>query len=557
MNLGQDTILNNRYQILRVLSDKGGMGVIYQAHDLNLNGTVVIKQSRFTEQELRRQYPNWPIEQIRNQAEYLRKAFEREAKLLFGLRHSALPRVIDYFATPDGNQFFVMEFIPGKDFAELLNERLRQNQGPFPLDQVLGWAEQILDVLHYLHTDFDPPIIHRDIKPMNLKLMPSGQVILLDFGLAKGARPGMSVVESILGGTPQYAPLEQIDRDENERQESDPRSDLYSLALTLHYLLSGREPVRAVSRIRAIAQGAPDPLRPLSEIVSSIPAHISAALERAAEVYAKDRPATAAEFRQLLHEAVAPTPPPETEPPTIVRPKPAQPKSFSEDLGNGVKLEMIHIPGGSFLMGSPEGVGGDDEHPQHHVTLSPFYLGKYPVTQAQWRVVMGNVPSRFRGNELPVEGVSWEDAVKFCEVVSKRTGKTYRLPTEAEWEYACRAGSTGLYCFGDDESQLDEYAWYAKNSGDVTHPVGKKKPNASGLFDMHGNIWEWCEDDWFDSYTGAPVDGRAWVDEPSRYSFRVFRGGGWGSDAVSCRSARRFNDLLFHRGGLGVRLLMT
>ncbi|MGH9839889.1 MAG: spherulation-specific family 4 protein [Blastocatellia bacterium] len=300
MSLGEDTILNNRYRILRVLSDKGGMGVIYQAHDLNLTGTVVIKQSRFTEQELRQQYPAWPIEQIRNQAEYLRKAFEREAKLLFGLRHSALPRVIDYFATPDGNQFFVMEFIPGKDFGELLNERLRQNQRPFPLDQVLGWAEQILDVLHYLHTNFDPPIIHRDIKPMNLKLMPSGQVILLDFGLAKGARPGMSVVESIHGHTPHYAPLEQINRKVGQEQPTDPRSDLYSLAVTLYHLLTGQLPPDAVERVAETISGGDDPLRPARELSAQIPLAVSEALQRAAALNPNDRYPAAAAMREAL-----------------------------------------------------------------------------------------------------------------------------------------------------------------------------------------------------------------------------------------------------------------
>jgi serine/threonine protein kinase len=195
---------------------------------------------------------------------------------------SALPRVLDYFATPDGNQFFVMEFIPGKDFGELLSERLRQNQGPFPLDQVLGWAEQILDVLHYLHTNFDPPIIHRDIKPLNLKLMPNGQVILLDFGLAKGARPGMSIVESILGGTPHYAPIEQINRKVNQEQPTDPRSDIYSFAVTLRELLTGELPPDAVERVQAVAQGESDPLRPAHELVPTISATVSAALQRAA-----------------------------------------------------------------------------------------------------------------------------------------------------------------------------------------------------------------------------------------------------------------------------------
>ena len=514
MGLGEGTILNNRYRILRVLSDKGGMGVIYQAYDLNLNDTVVIKQSRFSEVELRRQFPHLSAEQVRSEAIYLRKAFEREAKLLFGLRHNALPRVLDYFAPPDGNQFFVMEFIPGKDFAELLGDRLRQNLGPFPHAQVLDWAEQILDALNYLHTNFNPPIIHRDIKPLNLKLMPNGQVILLDFGLAKGARPGMSIVESIFGHTPHYAPLEQINRRGNLEQQTDPRSDIYSLAVTLHELLTGELPPDVVDRVQAVAQGEPDPLRPAHELVPTISETVSEALQCAAAVFAKERLATVAELRQLLRRTFTPLLPTvtvETEmtrPPAIGRPK-FQP--FTEDLGRGVKLEMIYTSGGSFPMGSPDCVGSDIERPQHRVTVSSFYIGRYPVTQAQWKMIMGNNPSHFRGDNLPVESVSWYDATRYCEFISRRTGKTYRLPTEAEWEYACRAGSTGVYCFGDEESLLAEYAWFDENSGkhpwdsdkmleeigwldwnkyeamleengNNTHPVGLKKPNVWGLY---------------------------------------------------------------------------
>ena len=465
----EGTILNHRYQILRLLSEQGGMGLVYQATDLNLRDTVVIKQSRFNDEAfLRQKFPDLRDADLRSQAEYLRKAFEREARLLRGLRHNALPRVLDYFDL-DGQQSLVMEFIPGKDLGEMLAERLQQNQGPFPLDLALDWADQLLDALDYLHTQFDAPIIHRDIKPQNLKLMPNKQIILLDFGLAKGARPGMSVVESVWGGTPEYAPLEQLDEDENERQKSDPRSDLYSLALTLHHLLSGRKPPKTISRLNAKAQGKPDPLRPLGESAPHIPETVSAVLQRAAAVFAKDRLATAAEMRQHLRQAVAartpaiiaPQPTPEFE--TVVRPsrkivislnpgdegakpeveaKPSPPKPLPSNLTenlNGVKLEMIYLKGGEFMMGSNDNVG---EKPPHRVKVSPFFIGQYPVTQAQWKAVMGDNPSRFKGDDLPVEMVSWDDAVKFCEAISKRTGKDYRLPTEAEWEYACRAGST-------------------------------------------------------------------------------------------------------------------
>jgi formylglycine-generating enzyme required for sulfatase activity len=597
------TILNNRYQILGLLSGQGGMGLVYQATDLNLRDTVVIKQSRFNDEAFMRQkFPDLKGAAMRSQAEYLRKAFEREARLLRGLRHNALPRVLDYFDL-EGQQSLVMEFIPGKDLREMLTERLQNDQGPFPLHLVLDWADQLLDALNYLHTHFDTPIIHRDIKPQNLKLMPNGQIILLDFGLAKGASPGMSVVESIWGGTPEYAPLEQVDEDENEEQKSDQRSDLYSLGLTLHHLLSGRKPPRTISRLKAEAQVKPDPLRPLSEIAPHIPETVSAVLQRAAAIFAKDRLATAAEMRQLLRRAAASltqaidAPQPKHESETIVRPgrkivislgrddewakpeveaeaeaprivahpNPAHPKphrivaspdplpfNFIENL-NGVKLEMIYIPGGEFTMGS----NFLDESPRRRVKLSPFFIGKYQITQAQWKAVMGINPSHFKGDALPAENALWDDVMKFCEVVSKRSGKTYRLPTEAEWEYACRAGSDTNYCFGDDEESLGDYAWHSENSGAQTHPVGRKKPNAWGLYDMHGNVWECCEDVWHKGYNGAPTDGSARL-SGGNPSIRVLRGGSYSSPGGCSRSTyRSFTVVRFYLRTAGFRVVVS
>jgi formylglycine-generating enzyme required for sulfatase activity len=230
------------------------------------------------------------------------------------------------------------------------------------------------------------------------------------------------------------------------------------------------------------------------------------------------------------------------------------PKNFTEDL-NGVKLEMIYLPGGEFTMGSND---YDDEKPPHSVKLSPFFIGKYQVTQAQWKAVMKTNPSGWKGDDLPVERVSWDDAAQFCEVISKLTGKTYRLPTEAEWEYACRAGSTTKYCFGDDEKSVGDYAWYYENSGGKTHPVGQKKPNALGLYDMHGNVWEWCSD-WYSGGYYAECERQGTVTDPqgpSAGSHRVSRGGGWNFVAVGCRSASRINDAPgFRYDNLGFRLV--
>ena len=203
-------------------------------------------------------------------------------------------------------------------------------------------------------------------------------------------------------------------------------------------------------------------------------------------------------------------------------------------------IEMIDIPAGEFMMGSDE---YHAEKPIQKVTVNAFKIGKYPVTQSQYKAVMGTNPSDFSGNpQNPVENVSWDDAQKFCQKLSEKTGKKYRLPTEAEWEYACRAGTQTRYHFGDSENKLGEYAWYDKNSSSKTHPVDQKKPNNWGLCDMSGNVWEWCEDGWHKNYQNAPTDGTAWNDKHPQTSLRVLRGGSWNDHWGNCRSASRISS---------------
>ena len=225
----------------------------------------------------------------------------------------------------------------------------------------------------------------------------------------------------------------------------------------------------------------------------------------------------------------------------------SSPQSFIETLSGNIKLEMVKIPAGSFLMGSADNdeSASDNEKPQHRVNLQEFYLGKYPVTQEQYQAVMGHNPSNFKSffkdtSKNPVEKVSWDDAQEFCRKLSEKTGKKHRLPSEAEWEYACRAGIQTRYYFGDNEYQLGEYAWYGDNSGSKPHPVGQKKPNNWGLYDLHGNVWEWCEDGWHENYENAPKDGSSWNENNSPTSFRTARGGSWNFDPEGCRSAFRF-----------------
>jgi len=213
----------------------------------------------------------------------------------------------------------------------------------------------------------------------------------------------------------------------------------------------------------------------------------------------------------------------------------------NETFINTIDMEFVLIQPGEFDMGSPANETGRfvDEGPVHHVTISEsFYLSKYEVTQKQWYEVMGYDPSYFKGDDLPVENVSWDNVQEFIKKLNeKESTDKYRLPSEAEWEYAARAGTTTRYSFGDKYSKLEEYAWYIKNSGDKTHPVGRKGANPWGLYDVHGNIWEWVQDEWHDTYNGAPADGSACEDGVG--VIRVIRGGSWFSGARACRSANR------------------
>ena len=244
--LAPETILQGRYRIVRQLG-QGGMGAVYEAVDQRLDTTVALKETLFTDEKLRKQ-------------------FEREARLLARMHHQALPRVSDHFNEGDG-QFLVMQYIAGEDFYEMLTRR----NGPFPQEEVLRWGDQLCDALDYLHTQ-DPQIIHRDIKPQNLKLTARGQVVLLDFGLAKGFAGQMSVVTtsaSIFGYTPNYAPLEQV-----QGLGTDARSDLYSLSATLYHLLTNVKPPDALSRAAAIVNGQPDPLAPANQVGGQVSAAV-------------------------------------------------------------------------------------------------------------------------------------------------------------------------------------------------------------------------------------------------------------------------------------------
>lgn len=241
----------------------------------------------------------------------------------------------------------------------------------------------------------------------------------------------------------------------------------------------------------------------------------------------------------------------------------SQPQSapcYTESLPQDLSLEMMLIPSGTFLMGSPKNESDrfDDEIPQHLVTVPSFLMGKYPVTQAQWKAVatlpkverdLDADPAYFKGDNHPVESVSWYDAVEFCARLSTATSREYRLPTESEWEYACRAGMATPFHFGKAISKKQ-----ANFNSSSTTRVGKYPPNNWGLYDMHGNVAEWCQDHWHDDYIGAPSDGSAWL--KSNEGRRVLCGGSWFDGPGSCRSAFR-DDYSpdFHEDYIGFRVV--
>jgi formylglycine-generating enzyme required for sulfatase activity len=641
--LEPNLVLQGRYRIVESLG-RGGMGAVYRAIDETFGSTVAIKQTLCEGADLE-------------------KAFQREARLLNGLRHAALPVVIDYFSEARG-QFLVMQYIPGDDFGALLD----RNGQPYAPELVLRWADQLLDALQYLH-EHDPQIIHRDIKPRNLKLTPRGEVVLLDFGLSKSTPlesqvAGTSV--SVLGYTPQYAPFEQI-----QGQGTDPRSDLFALAATLYHLLTAKLPPDAMVRALTTMNGQADPLQPAHVVNPAVPEALGTILHQAMAMGRDQRPPSAMAMRAALaasrgesiatvmtpaapsgaHAVTIAAPPPSPASATALAaaqpgrartwvaaaavgvavvsiglvvaapgkqsaPTPAVPsevasaavdaspitiapaertfafraatvasggavtqsdrqaRSYLEDLGNGVVIEMVAIPGGEYVMGNAS-AEYPDETPQHTVTVAPFYLSRYEVTQAQWRAVaawprvarpLDPDPSTFKGDDLPVEQVSWEDAMEFGERLSRKTRHLYRLPSEAEWEYAARAGTTTHFAFGDTLAPtLASYDATVPFGGGPrgAAPTSTSKvgsfgvANAFGLADVHGNVSEWCLGEYHSSYQGAPSDNRPWTTGGDT-DRRVVRGGSWDDLAVDCRSANRYSyPHDGRRPTIGFRLAMS
>ncbi|MEB3123910.1 MAG: bifunctional serine/threonine-protein kinase/formylglycine-generating enzyme family protein [Snowella sp.] len=428
----------------------------------------------------------------------------------------------------------------------------RFEQGNFQSSEIRQILLEVVSALAYLHGQRQ---VHRDLKPANI-LRAKNRWKLSDFGLVKrlDSRSYAQTANPI--GTIAYMPPEAFEGNISVAW------DMWSLGIMLVQMVTNRlpyqfnEPTHLLKRVMNCELNLP----PLPEEFKPI---ILGCLQQD-----RQRRWTAQQVLKTLQPPVI-----QFASPSPIPPVSSRLQVLTLNLPNNIKLEMIKIPAGSFLMGSSEAEVkrlnheysidlSNRELPQHRVTLQEYYLGKYPLTQEQYQAVMGNNPSCFQDNpKNPVENVSWNDAKAFCQKVYEKTGQKVRLPTEAEWEYGCRAGTQTRYYFGDNENQLGEYAWFNKNSDAKTHPVGQKKPNQWELYDMHGNLWEWCEDSWHGSYAEKPESikqngNTIW---PSSNELRhILRGGSWDLDPRNCRSANRYGliaDIWYN--DLGFRLALS
>jgi formylglycine-generating enzyme required for sulfatase activity len=526
-------ILRHRFRMIKFLG-QGGFGRTYLAEDIDkLNQRCVVKQLAPDVQG------TWAI----NKAVEL---FQQEARQLQQLgQHPQIPSLDAYFEQ-DNYLYLVQQFVDGDNLLTLF-----QNQGIWQESQVKQLLLELLPVLKFIH---EQKIIHRDINPQNImRRRCDGVLMLIDFGVSKQLS---GTVISRLGtqiGTPGYSPFEQM-----KGGEAYPASDLFSLGATAFHLLTGLYPFdlwaeHGYSWTAYWQKHLKNPIdKGLALILSKLLAKdIQQRYQSAEEVLIDFQRQSTPNFQQTLKKFDFDTVTVDVAG-NITSRQHHQAQFFRENLGGGAILDMVAIPGGRFVMGSPntEARLSNYEGPQRTVNISPFFMGKYPVTQAQYQALMGNNPSHFKGffksKQLPVEQVSWDEAVKFCRKLSEKTGKTYRLPAEAEWEYACRAGTTTPFCFGEtitpDLVNYDgNYPYGAAPKGlyrKQTTDVGSFPPNAFGLYDMHGNVWEWCSDRWHDNYNGAPTDGSSW--ETGNDNNRVQRGGSWNGNAVVCRAARRY-----------------
>lgn len=564
-----------KYKIVKVLG-QGGFGITYLAKQsvsvagplgtINAEIEVTIKEffiKDFCNRDSVSLSVSVPSTGSYDLVDRFRKKFIKEATNISKLNHPNIIKVLDVFEE-NGTAYYVMEYISGGSLADLIKKKQL-----LPEQETLCFTKKIADALRYIHS---MNMNHLDIKPANILLRSDGDVVLIDFGLSKNYDiAGEQTTTTPIGVSIGYAPLEQS-RIGGVGMFS-PATDIYSLGATMFKMLTGQTPPEASI---VFDEGLP-------EMPSNVSDKVKYVVTKSMEPKRKERFQSIAEFLSVFDSIVSdsisePTPKliendiEESNEETCIDMNSDREMSEldvdaivsvnSNDANkivtiNGVSFEMVFVGSGSFFMGATQEqrlVAWDNEKPVHRITLSNYYIGMTEVTQALWQAVMEDNPSSFIGNNRPVENVSWNDCQEFLHKLKALTGHNFRLPTEAEWEFAARGGNNSqryVYC---GSNTLDDIAWHDSNSMGATHEVAMKQPNELGLYDMSGNVCEWCQD-WYGNYINVSQTNPA---GPSNGSFRVHRGGSWNNFARSCRLSNRSNCSPNNRFSfLGFRLALS
>ena len=554
------SLCNGRYKLLKVLG-KGGFGITYLGLHTGLNKKVAIKEY-FPKDSFRRQSDGTQVS-YSNTGEN-RKNIERflkEARTMAELKHKGVVSVSDVFEE-NATAYYVMDYIEGQSL---------EDKGTLSESAALKYIDQVAQALKYVH---DKGILHLDIKPANIMIDREDNTVLIDFGISKHYDGGGEATSTTtVGYSAGYSPIEQMTP--CGLKQFTPSTDIYALGATIYKIISGTKPPASTDLA--------------DDATLTKPAGMSQALfrtvSRCMEQKRKDRPQTMDEVIALLNKEQNPS----ALSPKLPNPSPspkldpkfrkvffviiglaivigvlvftfqrlskstekteATPETLIEIPGveyssfnvKGVSFKMVKVAGGTFQMGATSEQGSDackDEKPVHSVTLSDYYIGQTEVTQELWEAVMGSNPSYFKGdNQRPVEKVSWDDCQEFIEKLNRLTGKNFRLPTEAEWEYAARGGNKSRGYKYSGSNNPDAVAWYDDNSGNKTHPVAQKQSNELGLYDMSGNVWEWCYDRYGDYSSNSQTNPTG----SSTGSYRVLRGGSWLISASRVRVSYRFS----------------
>ena len=546
MHLHPGTLIQGgKYRIIRFIKS-GGFGCTYEAVHTVFDERVAIKEF-FPKDFCNRDEDTLHIT-VGTQSKTalvakLKRKFIEEAVALRKLPHSGIVKVADVFEE-NGTAYYVMDYIDGCSLDDIV-----KREGALAEAKALSYIRQICAALDYVHSQNR---LHLDIKPGNVMVDAQGRTVLIDFGTSKQYdEENGENTSTIMGMTPGYAPLEQYNRS-GLTHFSIP-TDIYAIGATLYKLLVGHTPPEASLLIKPSALVLPPDMS----------GNMSSAIRKALLPCPDDRPQSVAEFMAMLDAGksevtLSPSLKHDTSvvedgaTEVLVEPEEASEPFCQVYYNDGVlyvdnvKYPMVRVEGGTFTMGDG-GIFSDNR--RHEVTLDSYSIGQYEVTQDIWETLMGGNPSYIKGARRPVEWVSWDDCQDFIRKLNALTGQNFRLPTEAEWEFAARGGNSSRGYKYSGSNVIDDIAWYRDNSGRQAHDVGTKSPNELGIYDMVGNVNEWCSD-WYQRYNSSSQIN---PDGPSSGFYRVIRGGSWShiarycrvSDRSGCTPGQRLKDIGF------------